>query len=839
MGRSEGGTLQIRTLGRFEVLVDGIRVPEERWPRQRTKKLLKILLTAPGQPFTFDQLVDALLPQATVETAIHNIQARASELRRVLEPDLIRGRDSQYVVTVGDGYLFNADSVAWIDHRRFTHAIGEAQQLADAGRLESAMTSFEGAVALYRGDFLAEDRYAEWAESTRSLLRDQLLECLTRQADCYAELGRLRQAIGCCQRALSMEPHRESVARTLMTYQAQAGQRERALETYRDMKHALREYLDVEPAEESRELFNKLSRFPPGGRERLDHRRIAVLPLANYSPDAEDEYLADGMTEELIACLSKIGDLRVVARTSVMRYKNSRRSTSEISRELGVGTLIEGSVRKAEDGVRVSVQLIDGASEDHLWAEEYDRGRADFLSTQRDVAEQVARSLRMQLLPIEKERIQSPPTPSMPAHALYMKGLRQFEGQSDSDLEKTISYYEEAIAIDPRFARAHAKIAITLLFLARSAVSLDSVRPRVRASIDRALSLDPQLSEAHAARGLFHWVCERDSMRAEEALRRAIDINPSYIEAREWLEGLMRQQGRDHEALAEARETLALNSLLPDLYCDVSRALLNLRRYEEAIEFYEAGGELSPDDPAVLAGLASAKQGLWRWDEAAEHWQRLNKLLPSSLFWNAGYVVHLHSRGRIEESLKLIRSFPPDQSNEVQLAHLEGRSLVFAGRYREAIDVFSRCTEQHKLGLVRSGWVNIHALRAVAHGEVGEYDEALHYFRLAQDEARTFEASKPNPYWETGTALMKARAGDDQAVPIAIERLLDHPDNAPVWLAILYFAHGDLDQGFEWLNTAVDQRGRWIAMAKIHPWFDPGRADPRFHEVLGRMNLTD
>jgi TolB-like protein/two-component SAPR family response regulator/Tfp pilus assembly protein PilF len=838
MGRREGGILQIRTLGRFEVLVDGIRVPEDRWPRRRTKDLLKVLLTDPGRPFMFDHLADAILPQATVATAVHNVQARASELRRVLEPDLIHGRDSQYVVTAGAGYLFNADSDAWIDHRRFTHAIGEAQQLADDGRLEPAITSFEGAVALYRGDFLAEDRYADWAESTRSLLRDQLLECLTRQADCYAELGRLRQAIDCCQRALSMEPHRESVARTLMTYQVQAGQRERALETYRDMEHALREYLDVEPAEETRKLFNKLHRRPADGREQLDRRRLAVLPLANYSPDPEDGYLADGMTEELIACLSKIRDLRVVARTSVMRYKNSRRPTSEISRELRVGTLIEGSVRKAKDGVRVSVQLIDGASEDHLWAEEYDRDRADFLSTQRDVAEQVARSLRMQLLPNEKERIQSPPTQSTAAHALYMKGLRQFEGQSDSDLEKTISCYEEAIAIDPCFARAHAKIAITLMFLARSAVSLDSVRPRVRASIDRALSLDPHLSEAHAARGLFHRVFERDPIRAEEALRRAIDLNPSYIEAREWLEGLMRQQGRDYEALAEARETLALNALLPDLYCDVSRALLNLRRYEEAIEFYEAGGELSPDDPAVLAGLASAKQGLWRWDEAAEHWQRLNKLLPSSLFWNVGYIVHLHYRGRMEESLELIRSFPADQSNKVQLAYLEGRSLVLARRYHEAIDVFSRCAEQHELGLALGGWVHIHALRAVAHGEVGEYDEALHYFRLAQDEVRTFEASKPNPYWETGTAVMKARAGDDEVVPNAIERLLNHPDNAPVWLAILYFAHGDLGQGFEWLNTAVSRGEPWAAMAKVHPWFDPARSDPRFGSVLERMNLA-
>ncbi len=208
MGNGDETSLQIRALGRFDVAVDGIPIPEERWPRRRTKELLKVLVTDPGQPFTFDQLVDALMPESDVASATANIQARVSELRRVLEPGLSRGRDSRYIISIGEGYAFAPACECSLDTQEFEAGVIESQRLASEGRWEEAANGFEKTLLLYRGEFLAGDRYAEWADGTRSRLREHYLDGLSSLVACYAELGRFRQAITCCQSVLGIVPYR-------------------------------------------------------------------------------------------------------------------------------------------------------------------------------------------------------------------------------------------------------------------------------------------------------------------------------------------------------------------------------------------------------------------------------------------------------------------------------------------------------------------------------------------------------------------------------------------------------------------------------------------------------
>ena len=232
------------------------------------------------------------------------------------------------------------------------------------------------------------------------------LDGLARLAECYAELGRLRQAISCCRRILGIEPHRETVIRQLMTYQERNGQRAQALETYHGACHVLRERLHAEPSAETQALFSRISKTSPTVQESLDPRRIAVLPLVSYSPHPEDAYFADGMTEELIASLSRVKDLRVVARTSVARYHGTTKSVTAISRELGVGTILEGSVRKETDRARITVQLIDGATEDHLWAEHYDIDIGSVLEVQAEIAQKTSEALRLELLSDEVRALQ-------------------------------------------------------------------------------------------------------------------------------------------------------------------------------------------------------------------------------------------------------------------------------------------------------------------------------------------------------------------------------------------------------------------------------------------------
>jgi len=834
------GRLEIRLFGCFEVILSGEPIPEGAWGRSKTKTLLKILLTEPGGAFPHDQLIEALFAGDDPSKGRSNLYSRVSRLRRVLEPELEHGRDSYYILRRGQGYSFNAEAGAQVDTIEFQRGLRSAHGLADDRDWVHAVKAFETAIPWYRGNFLPEDRYEPWAESAANRLHDQHLDALLILSDCYAQLGRLRQAISSCQRVLAIEPHREDAVCRLMEYQDQAGQRSEALETYKEAERVLREYLDVEPSAETQAAYRAIRDRQTAADEPLDPRRVAVLPLANYSPDPDDAYFADGMTEELIGCLSKIGDLRVVARTSVMRYKDTHKSISQISRELGVGTLLEGSVQKVAEEFRVTVQLIDGASEDHLWAEEYDRSLANFLSAQRDVAQQVARVLSLQLLPDEGARIRSVPTESAEAHTLYLKGLFFF--QKETDFPKAIDYYEKALAIDPEYALAHTGIANTLVFMSRSGFTPDSVLSRVRDAVHRALELDPTLAAAHASLGLFLWVFERDPDGAAAEFRRAIALNPSYGQAHEWLGNLMGQASRFEEALHEARESLALQPLLPDAYSGVGGCLIGAGRYEEAIEYCEQARELDPQYRNALNGLAWAKERLWRWAEAEAHRREVRALFPESPHANRRLVNHLVFRGRIDEALELIRGFPRERSNEVVLGFYEGYCLCMARRHREAIDVLTRCAGLSEIGMLLSGKTAINRLLGIAHAGIGKDKAALRSFEASRREAEALRIPFFAQQAGIGLALTRSRMGDEVPLRELIERFdrrSRERDITPL-LAILSFARGDLDAGFEWLRIAVERRERQpLLEIKVHPWFDPARDDPRFTAILKSMNLVD
>ena len=833
--------LEIRLLGRFEVLRNGEPIPEGEWRRRKTKTLLKVLLIDPGRVFTQEQLIDALFEGEALESARENLYGRVSQLRRALEPDLSRGTDSTYVAREGQGYAFLAGPAVCLDTVEFGRELEGAHGLAERSEWVLAAEAFETAIAWYRGDFLPEDRYEPWAEAPARHLRNRHLDALLALAECYAHLGRLRQAIAHCQRLLAIEPHREAAIRKLMEYQSQAGQRSEALETYREAVRVLRDYLDVDPSGETQALYAAIRETSAEPSETLDPRRLAVLPLSSFSSDPDDEHFADGMTEELIGCLSKIRDLRVLARTSVMQYKDARRPISQISRELNVGTLIEGSVRSSGDEVRIAIQLIDGTSGDHLWAENYSRLRTDYLAAQMDVAERVAESLQLQLLPEELERVNALPTQSVEAHLLYIRGNRRCTTMTKEGVEEALSLFEKALAIDPGFAHAHAAIAHALIWQSRTWVSLDSTLRRARESVERALALDPLLPEARAMEGLYYLTYLRDSVKAEEAIRRAIRLNPSYAMAHMCLRDLLLLRGRHGEELVAAQEALALNpGLSPDLYCGVGRALIGLGRFEEAIRFFEEARVVSPDYPSSLANQALAEERLWRWDKAEELHHRLNELHPGLAA--LGYSRYLLARGRIEEGLTLIRSLQRHPSNQVRIALLEGQALVFARRYREAIDVLARCAAENELGLGVTGWIEINQVRATAHAEVQEYEEAIRYYEAAYDEAQAFGSQDTIAIWEMGIAWAESRSGGDKAIPRAIRRFLGRSDESsiPTLLAILYFSEGSLTEGFKWLNIAVERHAqRPLRFVKVHPWFDPAREDPRFRAVLERMNLVD
>ncbi len=296
--------------------------------------------------------------------------------------------------------------------------------------------------------------------------------------------------------------------------------------------------------------------------EKSGQPRLAVLPLANISPDAKDEYFADGLTEELIASLSKIRGLRVIARTSVGQYKSTSKTVAQIGNELGVSSVLEGSVRKAGNRLRITLQLIDAGSQDHIWSDTYDRELDDVFTIQTEVAERTAGALRLELIGPERESIRKEPTANLVAYEYYLRGLHATEDESVQDVTDAMRYFEEAIRRDPKFSLPYARLANSYIVLSSETMSPREAFTRAKELIGKALQLDPDSSDVHAALGNLALQQDQDWITSEREFKRAISLNPSNIVAREWYATLLRVLGRFDEALEELNAAIELDPLM-------------------------------------------------------------------------------------------------------------------------------------------------------------------------------------------------------------------------------------------------------------------------------------
>jgi len=313
-------------------------------------------------------------------------------------------------------------------------------------------------------------------------------------------------------------------------------------------------------------------------------KRIAILPFRNMSPDPNDEYFAEGMTEEIISTVSGISGLSVISRTSVMGYKGTTKKVKEIGKELEVGSVLEGSLRKAGNRIRVTTQLIDVAGDKHLWAQNYDRNLDDVFEVQSDVARQVADALRVKILSPEKERIEKKPTESTAAYTLYLKGRYLWNKRGLGDLNDARKYFEEAVKEDARFAPAYVGVADCCRILRTDwGVDRDANLEKAKSMVAKALDLDPRLAEAHATKGslLFD---EYNCSQAEEEFRKAIELKPSYASARQWYLWVLMVQRRWGEALEQIEKALELDPLSAILNLNYAGYFYNRRDYARAVE---------------------------------------------------------------------------------------------------------------------------------------------------------------------------------------------------------------------------------------------------------------
>jgi adenylate cyclase len=369
---------------------------------------------------------------------------------------------------------------------------------------------------------------------------------------------------------------------------------------------------------------------------RLDAKRIAVLPFVSMSPDPNDEYFADGMTEELISSISNIGDLSVISRTSVMKFKRGGKTASEIGQELKVGTLLEGSVRKADSFVRVTAQLVDVKSDKHLWSQNYDRELKNIFALQSDIAKQIADILRVKVLSQEKDRIARNPTNSTTAYTLYLKGKYHLNKRHQEDLTRALEYFRQSVEDDPSFALGYAGEADCHLLLRDDwAIDTEANFEKAKMMVSRALDIDPSLAEAHATRGLL--LCDEFKLReAEEEYKRAIELKPSYSTAHQWYQlNVLCPEMRWDEAQEQIEKALELDPLSPVI--NFNHALLYdaKREYEKALELYNRVLELDPRYPAhgFMMWVYGRMKRFDRMDEEASTFvEQMQKIFPAKLW---------------------------------------------------------------------------------------------------------------------------------------------------------------------------------------------------------------
>jgi TolB-like protein/tRNA A-37 threonylcarbamoyl transferase component Bud32 len=420
---------------------------------------------------------------------------------------------------------------------------------------------------------------------------------------------------------------------------------------------------------------------------------VAVLPFVNLSADPENEYFADGITEDVIAQLAKIRALHVVSRTSVMPFKGRREGLREIAARLQVEHLLEGSVRRAGSRVRIVAQLIDAASDQHLWAETYDRELTDIFTIQTEVALAIAAALRAELSSEERLRLGREPTSDLRAYQLYLQGRHLLILFDDDGMRQAITYFERAIALDPGYALAHAGLAMAYTELGEvGALRPGDAYPLAKAAAARALELDDELGDAHCTAGFVRFVYDFDWTGAEAEFRRALELSPSNADAYDLYGRMCSAVERYDEAIAYQRRAQELDPLAHRF--DLATALLRAGRNEEAVKAAANAVEIYPRFARGHATYGWACLATGREEEGLAALERAAAMAPSETQWLAQLGQAYGRTGHHGKAREILAGLEERaRSGFVAPNHL---AYVYTGlgEHERAIDCLERAFEE-------------------------------------------------------------------------------------------------------------------------------------------------
>ena len=439
---------------------------------------------------------------------------------------------------------------------------------------------------------------------------------------------------------------------------------------------------------------------PPG-----ETRSLAVLPFLNLSSDPENEFFSDGLTEDIIARLSKIRALKVISRTSAMQYKKTSKNLRTIGQELRVGTLLEGSVRKAAGRVRISAQLIDASTDEHLWAETYDRELSDIFELQREVAERIAQALETKITTTEARHIAKKPTASMEAYQLYLRGRFFWNKRNEEGLKKSVDSFQQAIAIDPSYAEAYAGLADAFTQLAIfEFLPPTEAFPKARAAAEKAIALDSSVAEAHAALGLVRFQFDWDWTAAERELRAAIELNPNYAPGHHFYADFLKGLGRFEEAWREICQARELDPLSLAISSGVGHVLYLSRQYDRAIEAYRQTVELDPGyvQARLWFGRPFLQKGMYA--EAVAELRRAVELSNGSTISLAVLAHAYAAAGNRVEALGLLDTLQKRALERYVPSYWLAFVSVGLGDHDRAIEWMTKAFQEHSAWLA---WANV------------------------------------------------------------------------------------------------------------------------------------
>lgn len=591
-------------------------------PAQRHRiALLTLIVAAWPQPLSRDRAMALLWPERDLASARRLLNLAVHVLRSALGEGAI--------ASTGDGLLLNPSRVSCDLHELRTAIAADAS---------------ERVVRLYSGPLLDgfhlgdSTEFGYWLDERRSEITHAYMGALLLVAERQEQSGDVHGRVGTCLRLVAADPHSGVHAQALMRALDAAGDRAGATHHATEHAHRLRVDLDLEPDPEVVALAEQLRGAParrqpaPNAPSRTRSPSVAVLPFLNLSADPENEYFADGITEDVIAHLSKIRTLKVISRTSVMPFKQRRHTLKEIGTTLGATTLLDGSVRHAGDRVRIVAKLIDVETDQHLWAETYDRQLTDIFSIQTDVALHIAAALKAELSRDEQTRVRREPTKDVQAYQLFLQGRQWFIKYTPEALARAIEYFDRAIARDPAFALAWANLAMTYTELAEvGAIAPDDAYRRAADAAANALRLDPELGAAYVTMGFLKAVREFDWSGAEQAFKRALELSPSSADAYDLYGRLCAALERYDEAVAMLQRAQELDPLAHRV--DIATALLRAGRYDEAVLRAEDAVELDPGHDRALATLGWAYFLSGREDEGLAELERAVSVARGNTLW--------------------------------------------------------------------------------------------------------------------------------------------------------------------------------------------------------------